>query len=156
MTDLPEVRISGARDEDLPQVAALAASALREAWSEAGFAETAAGVDTCLLVARCGDALAGYVLARRVVDELHVLSLAVAGPLRRRGLGRALLATLEAAWPGAATVQLEVRDANAAARAFYAALGYREVGRRRRYYPDGEDAILLSRAREAAGPEARA
>ena len=41
---------------------------------------------------------------------------------------------------------MEVRDGNAAARALYRSAGFAEVGRRRRYYPDGEDAILLLRS----------
>jgi ribosomal-protein-alanine N-acetyltransferase len=40
---------------------------------------------------------------------------------------------------------LEVAEANAAARALYAAAGFAEVGRRRRYYADGGDALVLRR-----------
>lgn len=40
---------------------------------------------------------------------------------------------------------LEVRTGNAAARALYAGAGFAEVGRRRRYYTDGEDAVLMTR-----------
>jgi ribosomal-protein-alanine N-acetyltransferase len=38
---------------------------------------------------------------------------------------------------------LEVATNNWAARALYSAAGYAEVGRRRRYYPDGSDALVL-------------
>ena len=44
-------------------------------------------------------------------------------------------------------VLLEVRAGNPAARGFYRAQGFREVGRRPAYYTDGEDAVLLSRLR---------
>jgi ribosomal-protein-alanine N-acetyltransferase len=40
---------------------------------------------------------------------------------------------------------LEVSERNAAARALYAAAGFAEVGRRRRYYADGADALVLRR-----------
>jgi len=97
----------------------------------------------------------GYLDARRVADELHVLALAVVPEARRRGVASALLAAAltEAEAEGAAVCHLEVRAGNAAARAFYARHGFAEVGCRRRYYAEGEDAVLLTRtlaARAAA------
>lgn len=38
---------------------------------------------------------------------------------------------------------LEVRASNCAALALYSSLGFAEAGRRRGYYSDGEDALLL-------------
>ena len=43
----------------------------------------------------------------------------------------------------AATMFLEVSEANAPARALYRRLGFAEVGRRPRYYDDGGDALVL-------------
>jgi ribosomal-protein-alanine N-acetyltransferase len=41
---------------------------------------------------------------------------------------------------------LEVRESNAAARAFYEKLGFEQMGRRKGYYADGlEDAIIYRR-----------
>jgi ribosomal-protein-alanine N-acetyltransferase len=54
---------------------------------------------------------------------------------------RALMA--DAARRGAREMFLEVAEGNAAARALYAGLGAAEAGRRRRYYPDGSDALVL-------------
>jgi [ribosomal protein S18]-alanine N-acetyltransferase len=49
----------------------------------------------------------------------------------------------QAAALGARTMFLEVAAANAAARALYAAHGFTEVGLRRRYYGNGDDALML-------------
>jgi len=89
----------------------------------------------------------GYLDARRVADELHVLALAVAPEARRRGVASELLGAAlgEAEAAGTAVCHLEVRAGNAAARRFYARHGFAEVGRRPRYYPEGEDAVLLTR-----------
>jgi ribosomal-protein-alanine N-acetyltransferase len=43
---------------------------------------------------------------------------------------------------------LEVRADNCGALALYSGHGFREVGRRRRYYPDGSDAVLMERPPE--------
>jgi ribosomal-protein-alanine N-acetyltransferase len=56
-------------------------------------------------------------------------------------------ALAEAGHAGASRVFLEVRQSNTDARAFYATLGFLEVGRRRGYYRDpAEDALVLSRS----------
>jgi ribosomal-protein-alanine N-acetyltransferase len=93
------------------------------------------------------DSDGGMVLGRVAADEAEILTLAVAPSGRRQGRGRALLeaAFAEMAARAAAQVFLEVSTANAAARALYAAAGFVEVGRRRRYYRDGADALVMRR-----------
>jgi len=107
--------------------------------------------DAWLARRRSDGTVVGYLDARRVADELHVLALAVVAEARRRGVASALLAAAiaQAEATGAAVCHLEVRAGNAAARAFYARHGFAEVGYRRRYYAEGEDAILLTRALRA-------
>jgi ribosomal-protein-alanine N-acetyltransferase len=92
------------------------------------------------------DPSGGLILVRAVADEAEVLTLAVIPAMRRRGVASALLhrAMAEAATRGAGSVFLEVSTRNAGAQALYRQLGFTEVGRRRRYYPDGSDALVLS------------
>lgn len=89
----------------------------------------------------------GFVLARAAADEAEILTLAVLPARRRAGLGRALVrrAMQDAAGRGAASLFLEVSEANEPARALYASLGFDAVGRRARYYPGGVDALVLRR-----------
>jgi len=75
-------------------------------------------------------------------DEAEVLNLVVDADWRRRGCARGLLLALS----GLRTLFLEVRESNAAARAFYGSLDFAETGRRKDYYRfPSEDAILLTR-----------
>lgn len=104
--------------------------------------------DATFLVAETedGTGVAGYVIALDAADEGEILNLAVAPDGRRRGLGRALVEEVlaELSERGARDIYLEVRESNAAARALYAAHGFREVGRRPGYYRRPvEDAIVL-------------
>ncbi|TQF76591.1 ribosomal-protein-alanine acetyltransferase, partial [Elioraea sp. Yellowstone] len=55
-------------------------------------------------------------------------------------------AAAEAQARGAGRLFLEVAVGNAAARRLYGRLGFREVGQRRGYYPDGADALVLALA----------
>ena len=145
------MRITRAAPGDAAALATLAAAALPEPWSEAAFAEEIARPEARVWVGRgaAGEAV-GYLAARRVLDELEVLSLAVAEGQRRAGAGRALVAHALASEPGLRVVQLEVRGNDAAAQAFYARVGFRAVGRRRGFYRDGVDALLLSLSAPAA------
>jgi ribosomal-protein-alanine N-acetyltransferase len=89
----------------------------------------------------------GYLIFWVVLDEMHILNLAVAPEHRRRGIGRRLLAEglAQARELGAEVAWLEVRPSNSPARALYAAFGFKEVARRPHYYDDTqEDALLLT------------
>lgn len=89
----------------------------------------------------------GLILIRVAADEAEVLTLAVTPAARRRGIAAALLrqaaATLRA--QGAHMLFLEVAVGNTAALALYRQAGFQQVGRRRHYYPDGGDALVLRR-----------
>lgn len=90
---------------------------------------------------------AGFVLARVAADEAEILTLAVVPAARRAGLGANLLAEAMAGARarGAVALFLEVSEGNQAARTLYAICGFAEVGRRRRYYTGGVDALVLRR-----------
>ena len=125
----------------------LASSTGASQWS-AGDLLHLAKMGTRVWVAEEAGEVVGASATRTVADEVEVLTLGVAPSWRRRGVGRGLMATAmeEAGHAGARQVFLEVRESNRGARAFYAALGFVESGRRRAYYRDpAEDALVLAR-----------
>lgn len=87
----------------------------------------------------------GMILARTATDEAEVLTLAVDPAVQRRGLGRTLLAQglATARERGATSMFLECSADNAPAQALYISAGFAIVGRRRGYYPKGNDALVL-------------
>ena len=74
-----------------------------------------------------------------------MLIVAVHPSARRRGIGSALLGIAEAAWRAEQVSEgfLEVRAENEPAIALYQGHGWQETGRRRRYYRDGADAVVM-------------
>jgi ribosomal protein S18 acetylase RimI-like enzyme len=88
----------------------------------------------------------GFLLAWEVADEAHLIDLIVLSSWRLRGFGRALgeRLILHAKERGLRAIFLEVRRGNVPARRLYAALGFELTGERKAYYPDGEDALLMS------------
>jgi [ribosomal protein S18]-alanine N-acetyltransferase len=91
--------------------------------------------------------LIGIACLWAILEEAHITLLAVHPDYRRQGLGKVLFyALLESAWRrGLERATLEVRASNQTALSLYAQFDFREVGRRRRYYPDDEDAAILWR-----------
>lgn len=92
--------------------------------------------------------LIGYTVVAIAVGEAHLLNLSIAAELQRRGYGRELLAfVIKLARDfGATKMFLEVRPSNEAGRSLYAKACFREIGRRRGYYPDKgkpEDAVVM-------------
>ncbi len=78
----------------------------------------------------------GFALARQAADEMEILTIAVLPPMRRRGVGKALLDHLSrmARSSGAAWMFIEYAADNAAAAQLYARHGFRSTGRRKNYY----------------------
>ncbi|MFA9446150.1 ribosomal protein S18-alanine N-acetyltransferase [Egicoccus sp. AB-alg6-2] len=103
--------------------------------------------DRCCLVARTvtSHLIVGFAAGLLALDEGHVLDVAVATDHRRRGVGARLVDELirRLHTRGAAAVTLEVRRSNEAALSLYRQLGFVVEGVRPRYYPDGEDALLM-------------
>jgi len=99
-------------------------------------------------VAEISGRLAGYLMAWKVVDQLHILNIATDPDFRRRGVGTALLfaAMEKAATWRMVEITLEVRESNREARTFYTGHGFTARGLRKGYYADnGEDAIVMTR-----------
>jgi ribosomal-protein-alanine N-acetyltransferase len=87
----------------------------------------------------------GYLFAVSLYEEFHINKIATDARLRHRGHGRALLedAIARARSIGSASMTLEVRVSNSPAKQFYRLYGFTEAYRRRAYYQDGEDALVM-------------
>ncbi|NOY86832.1 MAG: ribosomal protein S18-alanine N-acetyltransferase [Deltaproteobacteria bacterium] len=97
------------------------------------------------LVSALDQKVCGYIMAWLIVDELHITNLAVDPSVRGRGVARGLVTTLirDSLSEGAVWSELEVRRSNLAAQALYKELGFKVLGCRKGYYPDGEDALVM-------------
>jgi ribosomal-protein-alanine N-acetyltransferase len=92
-----------------------------------------------------GRTVVGFGGLMLVDDEAHVNNIAVDPERVGRGIGRALLSDLarRALERGARHLTLEVRADNEPALALYRRFGFAPVGVRPKYYPGGEDAIVM-------------
>lgn len=99
------------------------------------------------LVATNARQVVGFVCASVVANEAQILNLCVSPAHRRRGVATALMKTLsskkEKKWGTVYESVLEVASKNKGAHALYERLGFDEVGRRRKYYKNNDDAIIM-------------
>ena len=118
-------------------------------WSRSMFAGELAKQSSLSIAAVTPDEqLVGYLVLSRYVDAWHVMNVAVAPDLRRRGIASALLGRLFelTATDDRRGYTLEVRVSNTGAIALYEGLGFETRGVRRGYYTDNrEDALIMWR-----------
>lgn len=148
--------------DDMPECAALEALCFPSFWTEEQFRETwHRSWFACYGLFEEGS-LRAYISLSVLAGELEVLNMAVHPDSRGRGLSRPLMAfalsdTLAGrhcerrgietdGWENGV---LEVRVGNAPARALYSGLGFEEAGIRKRYYSDGEDALIMTLSPES-------
>ncbi len=134
---------------DIDEVFALESSVYPHPWSRGNFVDSlSSGYNSWTLRDDSG-ALVGYFLLMAVVDEAHLLNVAVAAPRQREGIGLFLLDKIVSCARGLSmdSILLEVRPSNLRALKVYEKYGFAEIGRRKNYYPAHhglrEDAIVM-------------
>lgn len=131
----------------LPSLAALEAACFKEPWSEKSLALLLSPDAFGYAVTKEGRALC-YAGMLTVLDEGQVTNVATLPDYRHCGLAGTVLDALlaEAAGRGIRTVSLEVRVSNVHALSLYRSRGFREAGRRVRFYTHPtEDAWVMIR-----------
>lgn len=91
--------------------------------------------------------IVGFAGIWMMVDDAHLVTIAVGSAERGKGLGELLLISMIdlACILGASHMTLEVRVSNHVAQSLYRKYGFKNEGVRRRYYSDnGEDALIMT------------
>ena len=116
-----------------------------DAWSRESMAGDLAAAHTVYLVAETGEGTVGYAGVRVSYPDAEVLTIAVDPAARGAGVGRALFDGLlaVAAEGDCLNVFLEVGVTNEPALALYRSRGFEGLAVRPRYYPSGEDALVM-------------
>ena len=144
-TALPRLR--ALREADIDALLEIESTSFSDPWNRAMFSEELSAPGRAWIVAEDGGCVVGYAGIAVLVDEAHLMNIAVRQDLRGAGLGNRLLqrAIELAVESGASALTLEVRASNGAAIALYESAGLRIEGVRRRYYADtGEDGLVMT------------
>lgn len=134
--------------EDILKISALEKECFgEEAWSFKTLASVFETPTFSGILCEDGGEIVGYGGVTVAADTADIGNIAVAENFRGGGIGTSLLQKLcdIAKDKGAEQVFLEVRVSNATAMALYLKGGFRGVYARTRYYPDGEDCLVMSK-----------
>lgn len=146
---LAELRFARMQVDDLPEVLAIENQVYPHPWTRGNFLDSLYTGYECWTLRSATGELVGYFLLMMAVDEAHLLNISVRGDLHGRGIGRMQLDQVVqiAREKGMSSVLLEVRPSNPRAQAIYERYGFKEIGRRKGYYPASngtrEDAIVM-------------
>lgn len=135
-------------ESDLDEVAKVEGRAYEFPWTHQIFRDCLRAGYGCFVLATHAEII-GYFVLSVAANEAHVLNVCVDPSEQGNGYGRRLMKRMLdlARWHRAERVFLEVRPSNPGAIKLYLDLGFRDIGRRPRYYParnGREDAIVMS------------
>lgn len=133
-------------ESDLHQVLAIEKQAFSHPWSLKLYQDALTSYE-CWVLEVAGKHV-GHGVISKVVDEAHLLNIAVDVEQQGQGFGYQLLDFLmqRSHERGCVDCFLELRASNTAAYKLYEHYGFNEIGRRKNYYPAAhgqEDAIIM-------------
>lgn len=103
--------------------------------------------ESCYFKATLQEEIVGIIGFKKIMDVLEIMNIAVKKTKRRQGIGKQLLEFLLEKLkrdPAIQKIELEVNEKNEGARKLYEICGFQIVGRRKKYYNNQEDAILMN------------
>jgi ribosomal-protein-alanine N-acetyltransferase len=132
---------------DLDQVMIIEQESFRIPWERSYFEYDLKRPGGYCYVAKEDGKTLGYVDAWHIADEMHLANIAVTESHRHKGIGSQLLSKIiqVARKNKCIEIFLEVRASNLIAQKFYEKFGFTAIYTRKKYYPDGEDAIVYQK-----------
>ena len=146
---MPEGRIERLDITRVPELHAIELRGYPFPWSQKIMQDSFKAGTACWGLLDGDGAVQAYAFLSIAVGEAQLLNLCVDRPLHGQGLGRQMMVRLMAlARAEFCTIfLLEVRRSNTAARRLYESLGFKTLGVRKGYYPNGpgasEDALVM-------------
>ncbi|MFZ6844728.1 ribosomal protein S18-alanine N-acetyltransferase [Undibacterium sp. RuTC16W] len=135
--------------EDVDVILAIEEKVYTHPWTRGNFLDSLYSAYHFLGLRDADQTLIGYVVLMPVMDEMHLLNLAVAAEYQRQGYAQSLLEQMLVFCreKKCQSILLEVRVSNQRAVDVYKRFGFNEIGRRKGYYPvddqTREDAIVM-------------
>lgn len=141
--EIAEFRLS-----DVAEIARLDRDIFPDFWTEEMWQSECSRTDFFGFVAKRQGEIAGYICGTALFEEGELPKVAVRKEFRGAGLGGKLVDRLLLCMKERSVekVFLEVRVSNAAALGLYRSKGFQVTRERKRYYPDGEDAVEMVKA----------
>ena len=92
-----------------------------------------------------GGSIIGFIMSYIVQYEVQIINIAVRLSHQYRGYGKRILSKYLSQFNKKTYLLLEVRESNLPAYQLYSHFGFEQIDIRRKYYHDGEDAIVMAK-----------
>lgn len=141
-----DIAVDDVTAADIPAILEIERSSFTTPWSETSFFNEMKKPGSLLKVAKKGGKVVGYVCGGRIIDEGHILDIAVHPEYRRMGIASALVSLIidSLREEGCRFIFLEVRASNDYAKKMYERFGFEVLGTRKNYYVSPiEDAVIM-------------
>jgi [ribosomal protein S18]-alanine N-acetyltransferase len=140
------IEIDRMKEHDIPRVKEIEKLCFTDLWPEDSFEREITNNRVALyLVARIEGVTAGYMGTWLILDEAHITTFAVDPAFQGKKLGLSLLWNImnESVKKGVRWATLEVNEENKAAIHLYEKFGFKIIGKRREYYGEGKNAVVM-------------
>ncbi|MBR4874833.1 MAG: ribosomal protein S18-alanine N-acetyltransferase [Clostridia bacterium] len=141
------MRIVTMEEKHLEDILKVEQECFKTPWTENMFKEEMSGKFSVYRVLLENDVAVGYMGMWILADEGHITNVAVGKDFRRKGYASALVDSFIELGKerNLSFLTLEVRESNESAISLYEKKGFTPVGRRKNYYENTEDAILMTK-----------
>lgn len=144
---MKKLQIRELTSKDISSVARIELMSFTIPWSEKSLFSEVYKTTSISRVALLDGTIAGYIFVQHVLDEGHLLDLAIHPDYQRLGVATALLVDVitELRLRKCRFFYLEVRASNHAAIRLYSSSGFRKINARKDYYTlPTEDAVVMA------------
>ena len=129
---------------DIPQVSEIEENLFPDPWSYESFVQEISNIDYSYpFILEFDNEIIGYSVCWYYLNELHIGNIAIKVGYQGQGLGSYLIKKIFEYFPDYEKAYLEVGISNLRAIGLYLKFGFKELSKRKSYYPDGEDAIIM-------------
>jgi ribosomal-protein-alanine N-acetyltransferase len=146
MIEVAQVNVTPMAMEDVAEVQAIEAQSFPLSWPKDSVgSELEKNKVARYMTARVGDRIVGYGGMWLILDEAHITTMAVHPDYRGFKVGkRVLWEMLRLCYEkGVKWTVLEVRESNADAVGLYQSFGFKQIGLRKKYYENDENALVM-------------
>lgn len=113
-----------------------------ESWNLNQFESSLSSSSSLFFIAKEKEEVVGFLIAQDNFDDINLLLIATKECYKQNGIGKSLLSSLEKLGK---KIWFEVRESNSAAQNFYESCGYAQKYERKKYYSNGEDALIFEK-----------
>jgi len=132
--------------DDLKAIAPKLKSDFDDFWNENILESELENINSYYIIAKENNDIIGFGGLWKSVDDIHITNIVIKKDSRKQGFGTAILAELinQSKIFGYNIVTLEVNENNLPAISLYKKFGFKEVGIRKRYYNNIDNAIIMN------------